>query len=360
MNALSALQIEIWRAISIAVRILALAVLAGAVTGAVAAGYRLYARETMPARLGLLVGLRAVAVWLNTVVALSQYVVVGSDPLGLSVALRNVLAFVASAGVSEVGRRAGDRLPANSSVLAGAGSVEGEISPLVTAVGRVITVTLPATIEDAPGYEPIPEELRAELAGATLVFPRGLTVAELRERLETRTTDDYGIGHVDCEIDTAGAVTSLVAGLRESGLGPRLAPGTAAVGIDADPTPDASPGDVVQLWRDGGRIATGELRDASTDIATVALDTHETPLVPGDYRLVTLAEGNGAARGVRALFRTRAVERRVDAPLAGTRLAEYDGIVLAIEGTRFETLPGSDRRLEEGEVIFVLNQATTA
>nr|WP_303650321.1 potassium transporter TrkA [Halalkalicoccus sp. NIPERK01] len=346
--------------VSIAVRVLGLAVLSGAVTGTVAAGYRLYARETMPARLGVLVGLSAVAVWLNTVVALTQYVDTGTDPLATTRAVRNVLAFAASAGAADVGRRVGDRLAANSSVLAGARSVEGEVSPLVKAVGRVITVTLPATVEDAPGYEPIPEETKEELAGATLVFPRGLTVAELHERLETRLADDHGIGHVDCEIGTDGTVTDLAVGLRASGLGPRLAPGTAALAIHADPAPGASPGDTVQLWREGERVATGELRDASDEAATVALESSLTPLPPGEYRLVTLAEGNGAERSARALFRSGVNERRADAALAGTRVREHEGVVLAVGGERFEALPDPDRRLEEGEVVYVLDQAATA
>lgn len=353
------LGIEVGAALSVAGRVAGLALLAGVVTGAIAAGYRLYARETMPARLGVIVGLSAVAVWLNTVVALTQYVDAGADPLALPVALRNVLAFAASAGAAEVGRRAGDRLAADSSVLAGARSVEGGVSPLVKAVGRVITVTLPASIEDAPGYEPVPDGTKEELAGSTLVFPRGLTVAELRDRLETRFADDHGIGHVDCEISTDGTVTSLAVGLRASGLGPRLAPGTAAVAVRADPAPDASSGDTVQLWRAGERVATGELRDATAEVATVALDADHPPLATGEYRLVTLADGNGTERAARTLLRSETTAHRVDTAFAGTRVRERNWIVLAIDGAGFEALPDPDRRLEEGEVVYALDQAAT-
>lgn len=346
-------------AIALAARVLGLAILAGAVTGAVAAGYRLYARETMPVSLGVLVGLSAVAVWLNTVVALTQYVYTGADPLALSVALRNALAFVASAGAADIGRRVGDRVAASSSVLAGARSVEGEISPLVKAVGRVITIELPATIEDTPGYDPVSEETKAELAGTRLVFPRGLTVTELRDRLESRLVDDYGIGHVDCEIAAEGVIDSLSVGLRTAGLGPTLAPRTAAVAVRADPAPDASPGDTVALWREGERTTTGELRDTTGDAATVALEAGSAPLAPGEYRLVTLSEGNGAERSARALFRSGLGKRRVDDSLAGMRVASSEGIVLAIEGDRFEALPDPDRRLEAGETIYALGQAAT-
>jgi hypothetical protein len=340
--------------VEIAARILGLAVLAGAVTAAVAAGYRLYARETMPAQLGVLVGLSAVAVWLNTVVALTQYVYTGTDPLALSVALRNALAFVASAGAADIGRRVGDRLAANSSVLAGARSVEGEISPLVKAVGRVITVELPATIEDAPGYEPVSEETNGELAGTTLVFPRGLTVAELRERLESRLADDYGIGHVDCEIDSNGAISHLSVGLRTAGLGVTLAPRTAAVAVRTDPPSGASPGDTVSLRREGKRAETGELRDATENVATVALEEGSAPLAPGEYRLVTLTAGNSAERSVRALFRSKLDERPVDESLDGTLVSAYEGTVLAIESERFEALPDPNRRLRSGDVIYAL------
>ncbi|MEM4782390.1 MAG: potassium transporter TrkA [Halalkalicoccus sp.] len=349
-------------AIEIALRTVALAALAGAVTAAVAAGYRLYAREAMPARLGVLVGLSAVAIWLNTLVALTQYVAAGTDPLALPVALPNALSFLAGALAADAGRRAGDRLAANSSVLAGATAVDGELSPLVGAVGRVITVTLPATIEDVPGYEPVPEETKASLEGATLVFPRGLTVVELRERLETRLADDYEVGHVDCEIGADGTVLDLAVGLRASGLGPTLASGTAAVAVRADPAPDARPGDTVQLWRDRSRVTTGELRDATGETATIAIDRADSPLDAAEHRLVTLAESTGAQRGARALFRSAASERSVDAQLAGTRVAEYEGIVLGVEREdgRFEALPAPDRRLETDERIFALDQAATA
>lgn len=359
MSEAIALQIEVGAALSAAGGVAGLALLAGVVTGAIAAGYRLYARETMPARLGVIVGLSAVAIWLNTVVALTQYVDAGADPLALPVALRNVLAFAASAGAAEGGRRVGDRLAANSSVLAGARSVEGGVSPLVKAVGRVITVTLPASIEDAPGYEPVPEGTKEELAGSTLVFPRGLTVAELRDRLETRLADDHGIGHVDCEIGTDGAVTSLAVGLRASGLGPRLAPGTVAVAVRADPAPDASSGDTVTLWRAGERVATGELRDATDEVATIALDADDPPLDAGEYRLVTLAEGTGADRVARTLFRSGVRATRIGPSLAGTPVRTCEGIVLAIDGASFEALPDPDRRLEEGEVVYALDQAVT-
>ncbi len=346
-------------ALGTAVRVVGLAVLAGTITGAIAAGYRLYARETMPARLGLLVGLSAVAVLLNTVVALSQYVDAGTDPLALSIALQNVLAFAASAVAADAGRRAGDRLAANSSVLAGARSVEGQVSPLVKAVGRVITVELPATIEDAPGYEPVSEDTKAELAGTTFVFPRGLTVAELRERLEARLADDHGIGHVDCEIDPDGTVRDLSIGLRASGLGQTLSPGTAAVAVRADPAPDASPGDTVQLWRGLERVATGELRDADARTATVVLDTDEVPLQAEEHRIVTLAGSNDAERSVRALLRSAASKRRVDATRVGTRVADVDGVVLAIEAAGFDVLPDPEHRLEEGDVIYVLDRIAT-
>lgn len=342
-------------AVEIAARVLGLAVLAGVVTAAVAAGYRLYARETMPAQLGVLVGLSAVAVWLNTVVALTQYVYTGTDPLALSVALRNAFAFVASAGAADIGRRVGDQLAANSSVLAGARSVEGEVSPLVKTVGRVITVELPATVGDAPGYEPVSEETKGELAETTLVFPRGLTVAELRDRLESRFADDYGISHVDCEIDSDGVIESLSVGLRTAGLGVTLAPRTAAVAVQADPAPDASPGDTVCLWREGKQAATGELRDTTEDIATIALEESSTPLPLFEYRLVTLSEVNGAERSARALFRSGLDERRVDDSLAGTQVATSEDIVLAVEGERFEALPDPNRWLEKGEVIYVLD-----
>ncbi|MFC7233693.1 hypothetical protein ACFQMM_24280 [Saliphagus sp. GCM10025308] len=61
-----------------------------------------------------------------------------------------------------------------------------------------------------------------------------------------------------------GTVDHLAVGSVPSGIGPTLAPGSVAMAVRADPAPDASPGDVVEVWSadgsDSRRLATADLR----------------------------------------------------------------------------------------------------
>jgi hypothetical protein len=350
--------------------ILGPAALSGAVAAGAAVGYRWYARERIPTQLAVLVGLSAVAAWLNTLVALRQYLDFGpaADPFDAGTALLTVATFVVAGAAAGGGRRLGDRLARDSSVLAGSRSVEGEVSPIVRAVGRVIALELPATIDDVEGYDPVREELRESLAGTTMLFPRGLTVAELGERLRTRLKEDYGVGRVDVDLSADGSVEYLALGRRAAGVGPTLPPGHVAIALRADPAPEASPGDAVELWTgeppEPERVARGELRGVTDGVATVAI-TEDDAGIDRDrpYRLVTRPTDARPGRTFATLLRTAdetvgASTVDAESTLVGRDVRSIGPAVAAIRTAdgKLEPLPPPTRSIAAGETIHAIGR----
>lgn len=368
MTAIAVLGSDLFGPLAFLVRLFGLAVLAGATAGAGAVGYRWYAREAIPTKLAVLLGLGAVALWLNTLVALSQYLGAVEEPFEATTAAVNVAGFLTAAVAAVAGRRAGDRLALSSSVVAGARAVEGEVSPLVRAVGRVVTVTVPEEIGTIEGYDPVEERVVESLSGKTLLFSRGVTVAELEDRFVARLRENYGIGHADVEFTSEGEIAYLAVGSRAAGLGPALAPGHVAVAVRADPPGDASPGDVVQLWsEDGRRVTTGELRGTAADVATIALAAEDVDIDrERGYRLVTLPAGSRPDREFAAALRGAAetagvVAVREGSALVGERVGAVDATVVAIR-TVEETvhpLPPSSQVLEPGDAVHVVARPET-
>lgn len=348
-------------------RVAGLGLLAGVTAGALAAVYRWYTHERAPLHAGLLVALAAIAGYLNVKTALGEVVAGQTAVFAPDVAAFNVAALVAGTIAAPVGVRVGDRVAVDLVTAAGAREVEAAVSPLVQVVGRVIAVTLPEEIEDVEGYDPVTEHTKAELAGTTLTFPRGLTVAELRERLVARLREDYEVGHVDVELTEDGEVSYLAVGNRLAGLGPTLAPGTAAVAVTADPANTASAGDVVQLWATGGEpehVATAEIRAVAGDTVTLVADAEDADeLAGGEYRLLTLPTQPRADQGFAALLRgaeetmgTVAVEP--GSPLCGLPLAALDATVTAVRaaGGGVEGVPPEGRRVAGGDTLYVVGR----
>ena len=378
-----------------ALQIVGLAITALLVAALAAITYRWYARMRIPEGLAVLAGLAAVAIYLNTDAALGQ--VIGKDLglLDLEVALQNTVTFLVAAVAAVVGRRAGDRFAAQLNVVSGAREVDVELSRLVRTVGRVISVTLPESagqIDDVEGYDPVSDETKAALAGKTLVFPRGLTVAALRERLVDRLQDDYDVGHVDVDLAADGSVEYLAVGSRAAGIGPTLVPGTAATAIRADPPYSATSGDAVQVWTVGGgveeaggdaagaggndgetttvegaddvapeRVATGELRAAAEDVVTIALDEVDAESIDPTrrYRLATLPSEPRADREFASLLRRADETMGVvtipeGSPLVGATVGDVAVSVVAIQpaGGTVEAIPSQDRALAAGDVLY--------
>ena len=270
------------------------AAVAGSLVGIV---YRWYAGERVPDGLPVLVGLSVVAIYLNTAGALGDVIGGDIDLLAVEAAVFNTVTFVLAGGAAATGGRLGDRIGVGLFAVSGTGSIDRDVSRLVRTVGRVTTVRVPENIDDIDGYEPADAATKAKLAGQTLVFPRRLTVEELRKRFIERLKTDYGVGHVDVEFTDDATIEYLAVGGRESGIGATLPPETAAVAVRADPPEGASPGDTVQVWTGGDltgespkRVTNAEVRGAADDLVTLTMDKLDAKRLDIDrrYRLVTL------------------------------------------------------------------------
>ncbi|AFO59394.1 MULTISPECIES: TrkA C-terminal domain-containing protein [unclassified Natrinema] len=356
-------------------RILAFALLAAGAGAGVAFLYRWYSADEIPEGIAVLVGVALVAIWLNTQSALSQAIIGNTGLTEPTTAVYTVAAFVASAIAADVGRRLGDYLALDVFVVATPRTIT-EVTQLVRSAGRVVTVEMPAEIADIDGYDPVDESVKTDLAGQTLLFPRRLTVAELRDRLIARLERDFGIGHVDVDLTADGTVDYLAVGSRPAGIGPTLAPGTVAVALAGDPAADASPGDAVRIWtrddEDGTarRIASGELRATVDDTATLALDADDARDLDPErgYRLVTLPGSPDAERDLVSLLRAAdetvtTVFLESDDPLVDVPIESLPVLVLALEretaagdGDEQLPLPAGDLRLAADDVAYVLGR----
>ncbi|GAA0645759.1 potassium transporter TrkA [Salarchaeum japonicum] len=353
-----------------AARLFGLTVLAGVTAGVVALGYRWYFRDRVPTGLAVLAAVASVALYLNTKSAVTQVLAGQSELFEMNVVLFNSAAFALATAVGPVGQRTGDRIAVSAFAAAGAREVTGEVSQLVQAVGRVVAVTLPEDVGDIEEYEPAEASVKDDIAGKTLIFPRRLTVEELRERVVNRLKDDHDVGYVDVEMEPDGTVTYLAVGRRLAGIGPTLGPGTAAVAVTADPPNSASAGDVVQVWTTGEtpeRVATAELRATAGDTVTLALDEADAERVAGGrYRLLTLPSTPSADREFAALLRAAdetmaAIRVAPDGPLAGTRLRDVEATVVAVrpQDGPVEPIPSRDRRLAGNDWLYVVARPET-
>lgn len=337
-------------------------------SGVIATAYRMYFNESVSEGVSAIVGVSIVVIYLNTA---SLGTIVGGGELDLlefDVVLFNVVALGAATLVTPIGQRIGDRIGRDLVAVSGVKQIEGEVSAVVRSVGRVTPLTLPDEIADVESYDPVTDEKKAELAGRTLLFPRGLTVEELRTRLTERLKKDYGVGYVDVDVTEAGTVEYLALGSRAAGIGSTLAPGQVAIAIQADPAFSATPGDSVQVWTDGDdpeRVLTAELRATAGDVATIAVDEDDAELVDDGvlYRLVTLPADTRHDRVFASILRgadeTMAIVTVAPhSPLDGIEAGSLGAIVIAIEsddGT-IDTLPERTRTVSGGETVYVVGR----
>lgn len=352
------------------VRILGFSVLASGTAALAALAFRWYSADQLTEGVGILIGLTAVAVWLNTKTAL-QDAIIGTTPLlETETAVYTVAVFVASAIAADGGRRLGDRFARDVFAVAAPRTID-DVGQLVRSAGRVTAVELPETIADVDGYDPVDPATKTDLAGQTFFLPRRLTTEQLRDRLTARLERDYGVGHVDVDLTDDGEIEYLALGSRPAGIGATLAPGSVAVAISTDPAADASPGDAVRIWAREGktyrRVTDGELRGTAGDVATVAVDVADVRSLrtDADHRLVTLPGTPDAEREfVSAL---RAADETVTAvtvdagdPLEGAPVDSLPSLVLAIDrDDGVAGLPAGDRRLAAGDVAYVLGRPET-
>lgn len=348
--------------------------LAGASAGAATIGalvYRWYARSSIPEGIAMLVGLTVVAIYLNATAVFTELIGGTAGILSLDVVLVNTATIIIAAVAAVGGRALGDRLATQVGVMTGAREFDVEVGRLVQSVGRVTAVELPSEIADIEGYDPVPDETKTTLAGKTLVFPHRLSVTDLRDRLVDRLKEDYDVGHVDVDLRDDGTIEHLGLGRRAAGLGPTLAPGTAATAVRADPANSASAGDVVQLWRPGPepeRVTTAEIRGVVDDVVTVSLDEVDAGALDTDarYRLVTLPGEARPEREFAALLRQAdetmaVVEIEPGSPLDGTPIAALDLTTVAVRGAdgTVRAIPSKRHLLSAGETLFAMARPET-
>ncbi len=355
------------------VRIVVLA--AAAVATGVIAGlvHRWYAGSRVPDGLSVLVGLSVVAIYLNTAGALGEVIGGQVELLALETAVFNTVTFFLAGIAAAGGGRLGDRMGVGVFAISGAKSVDTDVSRIVRTVGRVTTVRVPDEIEDIVGYDPVETATKEKLAGQTLVFPRRLTVEELRSRFVDRLRTDYGVGHVDVEFTGVGDIEYLAIGGRESGIGATLPPGSAAVTVRADPPNNASPGDMVQVWTDADpatetkpqRVTNAEIRGTADEIVTLAMDEPDAKRLDTSrrYRLVTLPVHPRVDREFASQLRTAA--ETMDAvtigdgcALVGNSIGALDVAVAAIKTTGGEivAIPTRKHVIEAGETVYAIGR----
>lgn len=348
--------------------VIGLAVLSGGLATVLGLLHRWYVNERIPHGLAVLTGLSGVALYLNTTATLGGVIGGNLTALDPETALLNGLVFIVAGLAAATGGGIGDRLGANVFALAGATSVEAQVSQIVSTVGRVTPIELPEDpddIGDIDGYDPVAPGVKDWLAGRTLVFPRRLTVEELRERFVTRLKTDYNVGHVDVEIDETGTIEYLAVGRREAGLGPTLPPETVGVAIRADPAFAATPGDVVQVWHGDppALVTTAEIRGTTEDVVTLAVDAADADVLDHDrrYRLVTLPIETRMDREFASLLRAAdetltVVTLQDDSPLVGLPIGALAVAVVAVRGTdqAIEAIPTRSRTIEAGDAIYAV------
>ncbi|MGM0371490.1 MAG: TrkA C-terminal domain-containing protein [Halobacteriota archaeon] len=348
------------------VHVIGLVLLAGGTTAIAAFAYRIRVRHALPEGVTLILGLGVVALYLNTRTLFAQFVQGGAASPTVGEATLNVLVFAIAALASYGGNTLGDRL-ARSDRLS-LSWLQRDLSPIVRAGGRHISVTLPAEIRDIEGYDPVEAGTKESLEGRTLDFPRGLTVEELRTQLQARLKEKFDVGYVDLELSSTGEIQYLGVAKRPAGIGPTLPPNAAAVAVRADPPFSATAGDIVQLWavEDTPRkLGTGELRARVGSIATITTDRAVATAIDPEteYRLLTLAADSRPDREFAAMLRRADETMRLlsiteSSPLVGQSVAAIDGTVLGIRGSSgpVETIPNRNRVIQAGDELFVIGR----
>ncbi len=348
-------------------RIGGLTLAAGFVTGLVSFIYRSRVRTQFPDGATLVVGWGVVALYLNTRLVFVQYVGAGAAQLTVGEAALNIAALALAAIASYGGRHIGDRIGRSNT--ARGRWFQPSLSPIVRATGRFISVDLPTDIDDIVGYDPVPSETKEFLAGRQLDFPRGLTIDELESQLVERLKEAHGIGYVDVEVGTAGAVEYLAVGQRPAGIGPTLPPDSAAVAVRADPPFSASAGDTVQLHKTGAgtdeRLGMGELRASVGSLVTLALDEGVAVDIDpeDDHRLMTLSATSNPDREFAAMLRREdetlgIVEIGSNSPIVGSPIGALDITIIAIRdaGGTIETIPARSRLLSADDALFAIGR----
>lgn len=332
------------------VGVFAMGFVAFALGGVIGFLHRSYAQSRVPFYAPIIVGLGAVGLWLNTASSLIMFVSgVGEDvaePVVLANIELNMLTALVGGTTAYVGGRMGDRLAPTLQLVTNSRPARSDMSTVVKSAGRVIRVSIPEKIGTIDGHDPITDETKTQIAGQEWIFPRGLTVHELRERMITRLREDYHVGYVDLELNGEGVITYLALGRRVAGIGPTLPPRHVAIAITANPPPAASPGDLVEVWQ----LPEEDTNETSPEeSAEVDQETEETlPAVLRDH-----PERWYRPDSKRFAFAVRTPDggrryRRTAADAASLLVALYDGDTS--DGDADAAIPVEARQITRGEL----------
>lgn len=348
------------------VTVVSLAALSAGIAAVVSFVHRLYSREASPVALNVLAGLGGVAFALNTAGALASYTQEGAALVSGEAVVVNLASLAAGAATAVYAGTLGDRAGVELTTLP---DYEGDVGRLVRSAGRHVTVRVPDAdaIRDTEGYDPVADETKEAVAGKEYVFPRGVTVEELRSRLVERLKQEGDIGYVDVEIDDSGDVDFLALGRSISGVGPTLPPGNCAVVVRADPAYGSSAGDTVRLFKkdetgEVERVADAELRGAVDDTVTVAVDNSDVRRIDPDanYRMVTLPSEKLPEREFAAMLRSSdetvaVVEVDEGNALVGERLDSLGVSVVAVKSDGdVSAVPDKTRTIGPGDVLYAV------
>ncbi|MCU4973389.1 hypothetical protein OB955_11615 [Halobacteria archaeon AArc-m2/3/4] len=338
--------------------------LAAVVSLVVASSYRWTTTRAPPAGMSVLTGLSVVAGYLSYT-AFVTGAVVATVPLDHQASAGYVLTtFLIAGAVAAAGSRLGDRIARQVSGLPRI-DADGEAGTAVRSARLATAVGLPETIEDADGYRSVDPSVRRALAGETVRLPHGLSRTERRDRIERHVEGDYGVGNAAVTIAEDGTVERLVVGDRSSELGSMLPPKTVGMAITADPSPNASLGDPVEIWTTGAQsrlVATGTLRTTSGSVATVVVDVDHVSTLSADerYRLVTRPDEQTDGYEFASTLRTAdetvvAMTVDPDGPLAGEFAGWLPGRVLVVDrDDEVLALPADNETLRAGDRLWLL------
>lgn len=124
-----------------------------------------------------------------------------------------------------------------------------------------VTVTVTGQVADLPGYPPLPEPLRAEIAAAEIELPAGRPLADLADRVKSWLIAEYDLADAAVTLDRRGRA-SVRAASPVASVSRRVPSGRRGVSVDTLLPTGVAPRD--------------EVRVATPDETVVSAGTHPT------------------------------------------------------------------------------------
>jgi len=119
------------------------------------------------------------------------------------------------------------------------------------------TVKLPNSrlINDIVGKPRIPGSLKVELSEREFNLPADLPPEDIANRVKRRLITDWGIGHVELELDQEGKVIFFAVSAKERGLSAAIPEGSVAIPIECRVLPsNLASGDLVKIFLENNEV----------------------------------------------------------------------------------------------------------